>query len=480
MSTRRSLLFSFLDRYASLAISVVSSMVIARLLTPADIGVFSVTMVLLMFLNTVRDMGAGQYLVQEKELTTERIRAVWAVQLGLGLGLGCLVLLASYPVSVFYDEPRMRDIMLVVALNYAINPFGSLTYAWNMREMRFDIIALIRFSATAAGAVISAVLAWKGFGPISLALGNLASTLVNALMSTFFRPVHFPWLPGLREVKRVLKFGSQMTATDILNTMATGAPELILGKLQGMTSTGLYSRANGLVSMVGKLLIEASYSVAIGLFAKHARENDHFTEPFAKALAYVTALAWPACLFIALLAQPIVRLLYGSQWDDAVELTRLLAIAAMFHGVVAICLAGLVASGNATKILKTTVFCTLTTIIAAAVGSINGLFGIGLAITIVAAFNAVVWLGVTGSVVGIPTNSLVLLFAKSGVVAMASTVGPWVAVVVFGWHPNQSLMPLVIGACFAAIGWLVAIATINHPIFEELKPWGAKIIKTWG
>jgi len=474
MSTRRSLFFSFLDRYASLAISVVSSMVLARLLTPADIGVFSVTMVLLMFLSTVRDMGAGQYLVQEKELTTDRIRAVWAVQLGLGLGLGCLVLLASYPVAVFYGEPRMRDIMLVVALNYAINPFGSLTYAWNMREMRFDIIAFIRFSATVVGAVVSGVLAWQDFGPISLALGNLASTVVNALMSTFFRPAHFPWLPGLREVKRVLKFGSQMTATDILNTLATGAPELMLGKLQGMAATGYYSRASGLVSMVGKLLIDASYSVAIGLFAKHAREKNTFAEPFAKALSYVTVLAWSACLFIVLLAQPIVRLLYGDQWDAAVDLTRLLAIAAMFHGVVAICLAGLVASGNANKILKTTVFCTVTMVGAAALGSINGLFGIGLAIAIVAALNAVVWLGVTSGVVGVPMQRMSLLFAKSGVVAIASTIGPCVAVLVFGWQPEQALAPLLLGAGLAMIGWLIATATIKHPIFEEFMPWVLK------
>lgn len=140
-----------MDRYSGLAITVASSMVIARLLTPAEIGVFSVTMVLLMFASTVRDMGAGQYLVQEKELTVDRIRAVWAVQLGLGLGLACLVLLISHPVAVFYKEPRMRDIMWVVALNYAINPFGSLTHAWLMREMRFESSALIRFQVVSAG-----------------------------------------------------------------------------------------------------------------------------------------------------------------------------------------------------------------------------------------------------------------------------------------------------------------------------------------
>lgn len=111
MPTRKSLFFSFLDRYASLAINVLSSMVIARLLTPAEIGVFSVTMVLLMFVATVRDMGAGQYLLQEKELTNDRIRAVWAVQLGLGIGLACVVLLASYPVSIFYKEPDRKSVV---------------------------------------------------------------------------------------------------------------------------------------------------------------------------------------------------------------------------------------------------------------------------------------------------------------------------------------------------------------------------------
>ncbi|MBK6388210.1 MAG: oligosaccharide flippase family protein [Rhodoferax sp.] len=161
MTTRKSLVFSFLDRYASLLISVVSSMVIARLLTPAEIGVFSVTMVLLMFVATVRDMGAGQYLVQEKDLTTERIRAVWAVQLGLGVGLACIVLLASDPAATFYNEPRMRNIMLVVALNYAINPFGSLTYAWLMREMRFESVASMRLAASLIGAIVSTWLAWK-------------------------------------------------------------------------------------------------------------------------------------------------------------------------------------------------------------------------------------------------------------------------------------------------------------------------------
>src|SRR5262245_45897347 len=129
MSTRRAFVFSFVDRYAALIIHTVSAMIIARLLTPAEIGVYSLTMVLLGFIATFRDLGAGQYLVQRKDLAVEHVRATWAVQLGLGLLFAAVIALASLPVSRFYEEPRMVAIMLVLALNFALTPFQALPYA---------------------------------------------------------------------------------------------------------------------------------------------------------------------------------------------------------------------------------------------------------------------------------------------------------------------------------------------------------------
>src|SRR5512143_3333286 len=106
-SARRSLVFSFLDRYASLGLNVISAMIIARLLTPTEIGVFAVTMAMIGLVSTVRDLGAGQYMVQERELTVERIRAVWAVQLGIGGLLALLVALAALPAGHFYGDARI-------------------------------------------------------------------------------------------------------------------------------------------------------------------------------------------------------------------------------------------------------------------------------------------------------------------------------------------------------------------------------------
>lgn len=472
MSTRRSLFFSFLDRYASLLISVASSMVIARLLTPAEIGVFSITMVLLMYVSTVRDMGAGQYLLQEKELTTARIRAVWAVQLGLGLGLACLVLLASYPLAAFYSEPRMRDILLVVALNYAINPFGSLTYAWLMREMRFESVALMRFSAGLGGAFISILMAWNGAGPISLAYGSLASTVVNALLAVYYRPKSFPWLPGLAEIRRVLAFGSQLTASSLVTTVSASAPELLLGKLQDLTAVGLFSRANGLVQMFHRLFVDAVGAVCLPWFAKQSREQGGFVEPFLKATSYVTAFGWSFCLAIVCLAHPVVRVLYGNQWDQSVDLARLLAIAMAFSVPAALCQTALLATGAVTSIARVTVLSALQSVLFVAIGASQGLLMLGVATIASAAVASAIALQVTCKHIGLPLTELFRALWQSAVVSLTASIGPVLVLWLYGPYPAVFLQPLLLGGVGAAIGLVAGIVLINHPLKGDL-------ITTW-
>ena len=468
MSTRNSLFFSFLDRYASLVITVISSMVIARLLTPAEIGVFSVTAVLLSFVSTVGSMGVGQYLVQEKELTIDRIRAVWAVQLGLGMAMACVVLLASYPMALFYKEPRMLNIMLVVSLNYAINPFGSLTYAWLTREMRFDSIAVMRFSSVLGGALVATWLAWQNFGPISLAFGSLTSTVVNALIAVYFRPKFFPWLPGLAEVRRVLSFGSKLTASSFIRDFGTNAPELLLGKLQGMSATGMYSRSNGLVQMFNRLFMEAVGAVCLPWFAKQSRDHGSFVHPFLKASAYVTALGWSFCFGIIFLAQPVVRALYGTQWDQAVDLTRLLAVAMIFSVPTALCGTALLSSGAVSVIARVSVMSTVQIVMFVALGASQGLLTLGAAMIVTAVITAAIWLRATSRQIGMPMRDFYRALIPSAWVALLAAIGPALTFWIYGPYPQQFLMPLALGGTLGLLGFVGGVMLVEHPLKEEL------------
>lgn len=470
MSIRKSLAYSYLDRYASLMLSIVSSMVIARLLTPQDIGIYSVTMVLLTFLATVRDMGAGGYLVQEKELTKERVRAVWAVQLGLGWFLAIVVLLGSVPAAHFYNEPRMTSIMLVLAANYAVNPFGSLTYAWQIREMRFDALALVRFSSTLVGALVSIYLAWIGMGPISLAIGSFGSTLVNALMAIYFRPKWFPWLPGTKEIKRVLSFGSKSTGASIFQTIGGSAAELLLGKLQSMTATGLFSRAGGFVSMFDRLVMSAISSVAISWFAKQSREEGNITLPFLKATSYVTAVGWSFSLGTIFLAYPAIRIMYGDQWDGAVDLTRLLAAALACGMPAAMCTSALMAVGAVNSVLRVTAVTTVIAVILTAIGASIGLLALGVCVTVASIVRSIFWLNATQKEVQFSYSAMFATLRSSAVVGLAAGVAPAIVFAFFGPTPSNVWSALLLGVAGSVVGFFAMIKWIAHPLLEELDP----------
>ena len=468
MSVRKALTFAFLDRYASFIIGIGASMILARLLTPADVAVFSIATVLLGFLATVRDLGTGQYLVREKELDSDRIRAVWTVQLGLGIVLACVVAAGGVPVAAIYREPRMLDIMLVLALAYLINPFGSLTYAWLTREMRYESIALIRFCSAVAGAAVSIALAWQGHGPISLALGSLASTVTNAALLLPLRPRAFPWLPGLRGIRRVISFGGTLTSANLLWSLAQGAPELLLGRLQSLTAAGLYSRADGLVAMFHRLVTDIISGVALSWFAKEARQGGDFSQSFVKATGYVTAIGWTFCLTIAFLAHPIIWMLFGPQWVGAVDLARVLAVAMAFGVPVTLCFAALVAAGAVTSVFRATAVCTVVILVLAVPGAWFGLLYMGWANVLASAFSAVLFMRLTQDKTGFRWTNLRASLLKSGMVALCAALAPATALVAFGARPEEIVAPMAVGTVGSAAGFLAAVFVFRHPIRDEL------------
>ena len=450
-------------------------MIIARLLTPAELGIFSVTMVLLMFVSTIRDMGASQYMVQETELTVDRIRAAWAVQVGLGIAMAALVALASHPVAVFYQEPRIQNIMLVIAFSYLVNPLGSLTNSWLQREMRFESIAVMRFAATLSGAIVACVMASKDFGPISLAFGAVTSTLVNALIGVYLRPKALPWMPGIKELKRVLTFGSKLTGSFIVIEFAEKIPELFLGKLQNLTAAGLFSRANGLVEMFDRLFVDAVWSVCLPWFSRERREGAGIATPFMDSTSYVTAFGWSFCLVVFFLAQPIIRFLYGVQWDAAVDLTRLLAVAMAFKVPVALCRVALLSSGNVGTIGRVTTISALQTMLFVATGTALGLLQMGCFVILASAISTYLWLKATAKHLEIPLARILNSLRKSVGVALLAAIGPAVSFAIYGPYPQVILMPLSVGVLGSLAGFVLGLFVFRHALLGEFAQVWAKV-----
>jgi O-antigen/teichoic acid export membrane protein len=467
MSTRRAFTYSFVDRYAALIIHTGSAMVIARLLTPAEIGVYSLTMVLLGFIATFRDLGAGQYLVQKKDLTIDHVRSTWAVQLGLGLLFAAIIAAASVPVARFYEEARMTPIMLILAFNFAITPFQALPYAWLTRDMKFGTLATIRVTGAVAQAMFAIGLAWLDYGPISLAWANLAATVAGILLAAGIVGSRLPWRPRLSGVRQVISFGGRLTAVSLLTTIRNASPELFLGKLQGMTETGLFSRGQGLVAMFERLVMDAVNAVAFPLYAKEMREGNDVTSTFLRAAALITVLGWSFLVCLAILAFPVVRVLYGDQWDAAVDPTRWLAVAMIFAVPVHVCMVPMLATGAVGQVLRVALLSTLISVACAGVGASFGLLALSQAMLPAAAVSSALWLYAAKRHVAFRWRELLAMLAKSALCAVTAGAVPLAVSLVLGWRSTEFLATLLIAVPGAAAGFASTAFLTRHPIWDE-------------
>ncbi|MDR2187944.1 MAG: oligosaccharide flippase family protein [Azonexus sp.] len=475
MSTRKTLAFSFLDRYSGLVVHTLSSMVIARLLTPAEIGVYSVTMVLLGFIATFRDLGAGQYLVQNKSLTEEKMRATWSVQLGLGLFFAALLTAAALPVARFYGEPRMVEIMLVLALNFAITPFLGYPYAWLIREMRFGSIASLRFLSALAHAVTAIILAWAGFGPVSLAWANAFSTIAALVALWIFVRPRLRWRPIKHGIGDVVSFGGKLTATSLMNTLSSGAPELLLGKLQNMAAAGLFSRGLGLVMMFHRLVLDAVNSVALPYFARRSRESCDLGAPFLIAMELTTGLGWAFLSSIALMAYPAIRILYGTQWDAAVDPARWLAVACAVAIPTAICSPPLIGIGAINDVLKATLLSMLTAFVATALGALSGPLLLSQCLIASGLLSSACWIYVVRKHIAFTTRALLRAWGKSLLVSLGASAASVAVIFHWGWRPDQLLLSALCSGVGGALGGLFAAWVSGHQLWVEIN----RLYSTW-
>ena len=136
---------SFGSRATAALITLISSMVIARLLTPTETGVYAIGFGFATLLEMLREFGITGYLVQEQHLSGDKIRAAFSVSLLIGVAAGGLLIAVSQPVASYYGQRSLADVLSVLSISFFLLPFSAPSMALLRRELRFT--ALYRISA---------------------------------------------------------------------------------------------------------------------------------------------------------------------------------------------------------------------------------------------------------------------------------------------------------------------------------------------
>ena len=476
-SIRKSFVLSFIEKYVVLLVQVATSLIIARLLSPSEIGVFSVGAALIGLAHTLRDFGVANYVIQEPNLTKEKIKAAFGLTLASAWTIAAMLYLFRDLAADFYDDPRLREVILVLSCNFVTIPFSSIIMALLRRNMKFGRICTINTLSTLVQSGVSIFLAVKGVGFMSLAWGGLAGVGTTVLTANILRTgqsyIGFSW----RHFNQVFSFSGKSTAASFAAEVGETAPDLIIGRVLGFHDVGIFGRANGLVLLVDKMISQAIRPLVLPYLAQERRTSNRVDKAYFRISRLHLAIAWPFLAFLGLSAHPIINVLYGSAWIAAAPIAETLTVAMACRSLNYITVATLLAVGSPGNLMLLQMVYQSIKVICLLAGAIGGLLNVALLLILGELIGAILFAWAVKRTLG-PEIRIKSFFAVGfeGLFLTALSTGP-LALAMDDLKENIAVdwQYLITAGSIVAVSWLMTIYLCKHPVTTEINLFISKL-----
>tara|TARA_R110000823_G_scaffold8996_98_gene31603 strand:+ start:3803 stop:5242 length:1440 start_codon:yes stop_codon:yes gene_type:complete len=474
ITTRTAIGFSITGRYLTLSFQFVSTMILARLLTPEEIGIFSAGFAIVALAQMFRDFGLNQYIIQEKELNETKIRTTFTLNLLMSWALGALLFFAAGLIADFFQEEGIETLIRILSFNFFIIPFGTITLALLRKKMRFHITAAIGLTASLLGICVSLATAYTGSGYLCLAYGAITETASIVLLSIFFRPRDVSLTPTLEGAKNIFRFGSIVGAGNVINQFATSITDALIARMLGLTQLGYFSRAFGTFSLFDHIFVNSIRGVILPLFSRDNIHTGRLRESYLKAVNYSYIFAWPFFTFLFLYTEETIRVLYGTQWDAAIPLVKILCLAGVLLPSFLFADNLFIAYGRPGITLKIKVISNVAKIIMVGGACFVGLKAVCLALVgfFIVRFMACQFYA--NQVFGIGMKDAAKP-AMQGLMPLIFTIAPTLAVnSLMQGHIESIYVHFALLMAAAFVGWIVGLKLFRHAFYNEITSFAGK------
>jgi O-antigen/teichoic acid export membrane protein len=469
---RRALAINTVATIVNMVSQLASVALISRLLRPEEIGLFSVASAFAALLVAARDLGIGLYILQERDLHPQKLNTALTILAISSLLFGALLFFSSWAIASYYEEPALVGLVQLISANFLFVVWIGGMNARLQRELAYGLVAKCSIASTLAGAISGVAFAAYGMGPSSLAYALLVTSTTQVMALAAYRPRQLFWRPTLTAAKEVLSFGWRVLLGSVSQQGAAVAPDLIIGKSLGMEPVAMFNRAMALRGLVATHLVQIIQSTMIPKFAAEHRESSLTAETYIYRNRLVTGLLVPVYLVSAALAEPLILILFGPQWQPAVVVAQVLCTIPVVAVPYSLLKTAAAASGQVGALARLEVSCLVARVLAIAIGAQFGLLVIAALMVVEVLIYAGILSQIGGKLIGLGAWQLYRSCAGDYVTALLAAAAAWSAaqaVSSIGLSPTMtSLLALLAGALAATSAWLLLLGSLNKPLAAEM------------
>ena len=326
-------IWSGIHKLASAMLGLVSSIVLARLLTPYDYGIIGMLAIFMAISNTFIDGGFGAALIQKKNPTDADYSTILYWNVGLSIVLYVLLFACAPLIAAFYNLPLLSEVLRIQGVVLIINAARIVQHNQLRKHLEFKKVAIINLSSSIVSLIFTIYRAWRGWGVWAL----VAQQIMVGTLCTIQYWILAKWHPikvfSLASFKELFNFGGFILLSNLINTFFNNIQGLLIGKFYSSTTLGYYSKARDTEAYASTFISSVLDQVSFPVLAEAKDDRNRMIsilKAFVKTSAFVT---FPIMFLLILLAKPLFLLLYSDRWLASVSYFQLLCIAG-----IAVCL----------------------------------------------------------------------------------------------------------------------------------------------
>ena len=321
----RGVIWTYASYYSGKLMVFVSTIILARLLSQDDFGVAGYALIVINSLNVLSDLGVGQALIYLEKDPKATDTAFW-LSILLSFILFTLTWLVAPYIGSFFEDPRAVSVTRALAFNFPLSSLGYIHDILLRKTLSFKRKFVPDLSRSIAKGIFSIALAYLGYGAWSLIYGQLIGTLVASLVLWLIVPWHPSFYFSKELARDLLRFGLNIVAISGLSVFLDNIDAMLIGKYIGAAALGIYTLAFRVPDMLVMQFNALVSKVVFPLYAKIRNDADSLKRGFLYSTRYLTLITVPMGIGVAVIARPLVLILFGEKWIDAIPVMQALSV----------------------------------------------------------------------------------------------------------------------------------------------------------
>lgn len=435
-----------------------STVILARVLTPAEFGQVGFALLVISYLDTIGDLGVSAALIYERKRVEEAAQVAFVVGLIMGVVWLGLAMFMAPLIAEFFQEPAVVSLLRVLAWVFVITALGNTHDALLRRELAFKRRLIPDVARALLKGVCSVLLALLDWGVWSLVWGQLVGAAAATLALWIVVPWRPHWWVDADLLRRMLRYGSQIVSVNVLSAIIHHIDYVIVGRMLGSAALGFYSLAYRLPEFFITMVIWVVGNIAFPAYSRLQEDRPALQRAFLVTLRYLSLVTVPTGVGLAALGTVVVSTFYGANWAPSIPVLQALALAGCLRSLGSHAGDVYKAVGRPDILVPVGLLRAAVLIPALVWGAHYGIVGVALAQLLVTGASTLLNLAIASRVLAVPLTTLLAEFKPAMLSSAAMLMGLSLVLPLLAGWPEIVRLVMAVGLgvwIYAASLWWV-------------------------